>query len=154
MVIALTGIGIGCWLAKGVPESISSLVYALPRKWQWAWGCWLVLTAFSLAVPLIEALPELWQFLGFLTVCCLIGAAVTPIVQVETRGWHNALGVAAGVLSQLCVFVLCPWAGFLVWMLTAVVLVFGKAEWWKYRVFVAEVVSVLAVYASLLVISD
>ena len=97
------------WRMKALPESISAMVYELPRKWQWVWSAWLVAVAFTLMPVLLEKLPDGVEFLGFLTTIGLVGAAVTPLVQTETRKWHYILAIGAGVLSQVCVAVLSPW---------------------------------------------
>ena len=92
----------------GVPDSISGLVYNLPSRRRWLWSGWLVAVALTLMVPLMSALGD-FAWLGWLTAVCLIGAAVTPVIHKDTRRLHNICGVAAGVLSQICVMVLCPW---------------------------------------------
>ena len=92
----------------GVPESVSGLVYNLSERMRWAWSGWLVAVALTLMVPLMSALSDV-AWLGWLTVVCLIGAAVTPVFNRDTRTMHNICGVAAGILSQVCVACLCPW---------------------------------------------
>jgi hypothetical protein len=92
----------------GVPESVSGLVYNLSERMRWAWSGWLVAVAMTLMVPLMSALGDV-AWLGWLTVVCLLGAAVTPVINRDTRTMHNICGVAAGLLSQVCVACLCPW---------------------------------------------
>jgi hypothetical protein len=102
-------VGATIWRMKGLPESISAMVYELPRKWQWVWSAWLVAVAFTLMPVLLEKLPDGVEFLGFLTTIGLVGAAVTPLIQLETRKWHYIFAIGAGVLGQMCVAVLSPW---------------------------------------------
>ena len=90
-----------------VPESVSAMVYDLKHKW--VWSAWLCAVSLTLMPALIDALPDYVRFIGFLTVCCLLGCAVTPIIRQDLRNVHNMLGVCAGVLSQLCVAFVCPW---------------------------------------------
>ena len=97
----------------GVPESVSGLVYNLSERMRWAWSGWLIAVALTLMVPLMGELGDV-GWLGWLTVVCLIGAGVTPIVNQETRTVHNLCGIAAGVLSQVCVALVCPY-WLLVW---------------------------------------
>ena len=99
----------------GVPESISGLVYNLSERMQWWWSAWLVAVALTVMVPLMTALDDV-AWLGWLTVVCLIGAAVTPVFNRDTRTMHHVCGIAAGVLSQVCVACLCPW-WLLVWLI-------------------------------------
>lgn len=108
--LAAVGIAACCGKIGGVPDSISAMVYELPKKWQWTWTVWLCLVA----MLLMPDLAERCGWIGWLTVVCLCGAAVTPIIQQETRRWHNVMGVMAGWLSQLCVWFVCPW-WLLVW---------------------------------------
>lgn len=99
----------------GVPESVSGLVYNLSEKMRWAWSGWLIAVATTLMVPLMSALGDV-AWLGWLTVVCLIGAAVTPVFRQDTRTTHYVCGIAAGVLSQVCVACICPW-WLLVWLI-------------------------------------
>ena len=99
----------------GVPESVSGLVYNLSERMRWLWSAWLVAVAMTVMVPLMTALDDA-AWLGWLTVVGLVGAAVTPICNGDTHLLHDVFGVSAGVLSQVCVAVLCPW-WLLVWAL-------------------------------------
>lgn len=114
-------VGATIWRIKALPESISAMVYELPRKWQWVWSAWLVAVAFTLMPVLLEALNGGVEFLGFLTTIGLVGAAVTPLVQPETRKWHYIFAIGAGVLGQVCVAVLSPW-WLLLWLIMLAVL--------------------------------
>ena len=107
--------GIVLMLRGGVPESVSGLVYNLSEKMRWSWSGWLVVVALTLMVPLMSALGDV-AWLGWLTVVCLIGAAVTPVFNRDTRTMHYVCGIAAGVISQVCVACICPW-WLLVWLI-------------------------------------
>ena len=101
---------------KKLPDSISALVYALPSKWQWLWTVWLWAISLLMCIPLINVLPEVWKFLGFLTLACLGFVGAMPIIYKEHKKAHDILGVLAGILSQVCVFIISPW-WLLVWFL-------------------------------------
>jgi len=107
--------GIVLMLRGGVPESVSGLVYNLSERMRWAWSGWLIAVALTLMVPLMSALGDV-AWLGWLTVVCLIGAAVTPVFNRDTRTMHYVCGIAAGVISQVCVACICPW-WLLVWLI-------------------------------------
>lgn len=142
----------------GVPDSVSGMVYNLPVRRRWLWSGWLVAVALTMMVPLMSALGDV-AWLGWLTVVCLLGAAVTPVFNSDTRTMHNICGVAAGVLSQICVMVLCPW-WMLVWLIWIPLIAgtmgaYNDAEempqvldW--YGVLAAEVMCAVSLYGSLL----
>ena len=101
LVIAYVGIAI--WRKKELPESISATVYELPKAGQWLWSAWLAAVSALLFYPLVENVGGL----GWLTVVCLFGTALTPLVKADTKKWHYAFAIAAGVLSQVCVAFIC-----------------------------------------------
>jgi hypothetical protein len=107
LVVSYVGITIG--RMKALPESISAMVYELPKGRQWVWSVWLCLVSFTLMPVLLEKLPDNAEFLGFLTVLGLAGAAVTPLIHADTRKWHYVVAVGAGILSQVCTAILSPW---------------------------------------------
>lgn len=141
----------------GVPESVSGLVYNLSERMRWAWSGWLVAVALTLMVPLMSALDDV-AWLGWLMVVCLIGAAVTPVFNRDTRTMHHVCGIAAGVLSQVCVACICPW-WLLVWLiwfplLAGALAAFNDAEETPYfmdgyGVLVAECVCAVSLYGAL-----
>ena len=141
------------WRMKALPESISAMVYELPRKWQWVWSAWLVAVAFTLMPVLLEKLPDGVEFLGFLTTIGLVGAAVTPLIQLETRKWHYIFAIGAGVLGQMCVAVLSPW-----WLMVCVVMVYlvidalvhEDKRWYDGKVvFIMECLCAVSLYGSI-----
>ena len=140
----------------GVPESVSGLVYNLSERMRWLWSGWLVVVALTLMVPLMTALDDV-AWLGWLTVVCLLGAAVTPVINRDTRTMHNICGVAAGLLSQVCVACLCPWwlTVWLIWipLMAGAMAAFNDAERPVFcdgkGVLVAECVCVVSLYGAL-----
>lgn len=147
-------VGVAIWRHKELPESISALVYDLPKKRQWVWSAWLVAVSALLFVPLTDACGGL----GWLTEACLMGAALTPLVKQDTRKWHYVFGIAAGILSQVCVAVTCidclsVWMAFVFVMLSVYVQPDGKlAKAVEHKgAFVAEVIATVGVDLSLLI---
>lgn len=104
----LAAVGVVLMSRGGLPESVSGMVFALPVRRRWVWSVWLVAVALTVMAPLMTALGDV-AWLGWLTVVGLAGAAVTPICNGDTRLLHDICGVAAGILSQVCVACLCPW---------------------------------------------
>ena len=142
--------GIVLMLRGGVPESVSGLVYNLSERMRWAWSGWLIAVATTLMVPLMSALGDV-AWLGWLTVVCLIGAAVTPVFNRDTRTTHYVCGIAAGVLSQVCVACICPW-WLLVWPVWLLVFTWKTCgvDDWKHAVLWMEMTAAAAVYGALI----
>ena len=102
---------------RRLPESISALVYALPKKWQWVWIVWMLAVSFTTMIPVIEALSlKDAEVLGFVTLACLVFVSVMPLTQ--EKEMHYPLAVIAGIVSQMCVVLICPW-----WLLLWIIMV-------------------------------
>lgn len=152
--LVVSFVGVAIWRAKSLPESISALVYDLPKNRLWVWSAWLVMVSALLFVPLTDACGGL----GWVTEVCLMGAALTPLVKSDTRKWHYCFGIAAGVLSQVCVAVTCidclsVWMAFVFVMLSVYVQPDGKlAKAVEHKgTFVAEFVATVGVDLSLII---
>ena len=113
-------VGAATWIKKELPDSISAMVYVLPEGgWSWLWTVWLMVVAiltFAPAVQLMDA--HSLGILGFVPMVLLTLVAAWPLLDKEHLSRHYSLAIAAGVLSQVCVCVLCPW-----WLITWVALV-------------------------------
>ena len=97
------------WVRGELPGSISALVYTLSRPWQWVWIIWMWAVAFTACIPLIEVMPsDLGKGLAFLTLVCLMFVGGMPVTERENSRAHSLFGVSAGVVSQVCVLLLCP----------------------------------------------
>jgi len=115
-VFAVLYVGAVIWSKRQMPDSVSAMVYLLPNAGQWLWGAWLFTIGGLLLPPMLESMPDSLSFIAFLTVVCLFGTAVTPLVQQDMRKLHNIFGISAGILSQVCVLALnAQWLA--VWML-------------------------------------
>lgn len=161
LILVVSFVAFVVWKNKELPESISAMVYDLPESMQWAWSTWLFFVALSLFTPMMEVMSESYQFLGFMMLCCLIGVAITPTIQQETHRWHNIFGVAAGLISQLCVALICPY-WLVLWFVPSVMIVckflsknnedkddFSFAE--EKGVFLAEALCATSLYGCLLI---
>ena len=98
---------IGSVRERSLPESISALVYVFRHKWFWT--IWLWLVALLTLIPTIELLSRIgMEFLGFGTMVCLMFCGSMPLFDKEHVKWHWITGIAGCILSQLCVYFLCP----------------------------------------------
>lgn len=130
---------------KELPESISSLVYLFSKGYQWVWTVWIWLVAITLSVPMIEALPAVAEVAGFFLFVSLGFVGAMPLVYKEQNLWHNIFGIAAGVISQVCVAIINPW-----WLMVWVLML--SALWMKSKaVFISEVVCAVGGYGCLMV---
>ena len=123
-------VGVVVWLVRSGcdPESLSALVYEVPSGMQWVWVLWMEAVAFSMAPCLLDVLPEGCEVFGWLMVVCLMLCGGMPLVRNEENRWHYLFAIMAGVLSQLCVVLLCPW-WLLLWVLYLACLPFIGSRW-------------------------
>ena len=112
ILLVVSYVGTAIWSKGELPESVSAMVYDLPKAGQWLWTLWLFLVAFCIAPALLEAIPESWKFVGFFTVACLAFCAA----------------IAAGILSQICVAFISPW-WLIAWPLYVAVISFPVFPW-------------------------
>lgn len=94
---------------RKLPDSISAMVYSLPRSWQWVWIVWMWVVSVVTCIPVIESLPDDFKSFGFLTMGCLALCGSMPLIRQEENTLHYVFAVTAGVLSQICVVVCNPW---------------------------------------------
>lgn len=107
-------VSVAIWRWRKLPDSISALVYCLTKKWQWVWTVWLALVTALMAPALTEAMPSAWYSVAsHICIICLAMTAAMPLLPGSNNDVHNGLGIAAGILSQVCVAIICPW-----WLLT------------------------------------
>lgn len=106
--IALAYIIATVLVQKRIPVSMSSLCYTFNGPWRWLWSLWIWTTMVLLAFDLIPAMPENYQPLAFATCVCLLFVGAMPLFDIEKNTAHNAFGIGAGVLSQVCVMILAP----------------------------------------------
>lgn len=119
--LAVLYVGAAIWALRGLPESISAMVYVLPEGGaRWLWTIWLWLVSLGTLIPVIDLLAlRGCEIVGFATMCCLVFCGAMPIFMKEHKRAHDALGIAGGLLSQACVACLAGgWNGWLwLWLL-------------------------------------
>jgi len=154
LAVAFTAIAI--WKMKGLPESISAMVYALPDGgWRWLWSAWLALLGILTFAPVVEILDGRGLgILGFLPMALLMFVAAWPIFDREHYKWHNILSTVAAVVSQVDVWLIRPY-WLLLWLLmSSVVFMKGLRHTGTYfggkGVLIAEVVCYVALVGALL----
>ena len=110
VLLVVSYVGITIWGLKGLPDSISAMVYVLPRQGQWVWIVWMWVASLCVCIPLIGVMPDTLRFMGFITLACLMLCGAMPISSSTTnKKWHDWLGIAGGILSQVCVAFISPW---------------------------------------------
>ena len=162
--LSVLGIAACCGKIGGVPDSISAMVYELPKKWQWMWTVWLWLVGLTAGIPLLEAMEyNPLQFMAFLMTAALLFCGAMPLVSDERNIPHYVAAMAAGAMSQLCVLSLCAWclAPWLLLLLLFYVALFSsdvvQAEKLfdgirRYGVLVAEALCAAILYVCLLIV--
>ena len=148
-------VGTAIWNSKELPDSVSAMVYDLPRSGQWVWTVWMWAVSLLMCIPLIEVLPENLELLGFLTLWCLVMCGAMPISDNRvSRRAHNVFGILSGVLSQVCVAIVSPW-WLLLWSLLAVAWIWTTKDYGRKAldgkgVFLAEAICLLTVAGAVL----
>jgi len=148
-------------LNEALPDSISALVYELPRGWQWLWIVWIWSVSLLTCIPLVSAMPDDWRILAFATLACLMLCGAMPISDshVNHRA-HNVFGILGGILSQACVLPIGPW-WLLVWLAFEAVYGYNllpsqngciyPSRWYDGKgVLLAEMICAVAVFGSLI----
>ena len=158
ILLVVSFVGTAIWRKRELPESISALVYTLPDGgWRYLWTVWIWASTFTLTPSLFEITPENWQFVGFFFIGCLLFVAAMPLVRKSRNKAHEILAIAAGIFSQLCVGIICPWF-FLMWVVFAIIPFFDK-KWYmpglpmwmiRSRLFLVEAVCAITLYGSVI----
>ena len=106
-------------------------------------------------LPAIDALPEDMRMLGFLTLVCLAMCGAMPLGDSRVnRRAHNVFGILSGILSQVCVAIVCPcWLS--AWSLMAVAWIWTTKDCSRKAldgkgVFLAEAICLLTVAGAVL----
>lgn len=102
-------VGATIWRKRELPESVSAMVFDLRKAWRWLWQAWLAAVMFLFAPMLFEIIPEEWGAVAHAFCTSLLFIAVLPLVRSEPNRPHYVLSVVAGVTSQMCVLLICPW---------------------------------------------
>lgn len=109
ILLSALGIVLATWKHRELPESISGLVYDLPKRQQWLWTLWMWAIAVAVGIPLIDSMNgSMFQFLAFFTMVSLVFCGALPLVTDGKNNVHYGLAIVAGVTSQLCVVLIEP----------------------------------------------
>lgn len=131
---------------RKIPESVSSLVYLLPPKHQYLWTVWIWVLGITVGIPTLSLLSESLKFLSFLMMSFMGFTGAIPLIYKEQRRWHNILGVAACISSQLCVLNINVW-WLCIWIVFPFCYLFKTTNC---TVFIAEVLCAIGLYGGLL----
>ena len=118
LLLVVSYVGAAIWRSGVLPDSVSAMVFDLPRNGQWLWTAWMALVALTLAPALFEAVPENWGITAHVFVTSILFVAVMPLIKGEKNTAHNVLGIVGGIFSQVCVYLVCAW-----WLLVLVLMV-------------------------------
>lgn len=141
IILILIGIITSYKIQDEIPDSMSAVVYELPKRWQWLWSVWVWLLMVLLAKPLIGALGgEWWRgFIGFLTLASMGVVGAVPLSvsgrQEKSRtriALHYNMAWVLGLLTQLCVWLICPawlWLWSILVILAGVMIVWYDKPW-------------------------
>lgn len=151
-------VGATIWKRRGLPESISAMVFDLPKGWQWVWGVWLWAVAFLTSIPAIEVLDK--KGFGGIAFCMLVALVFTgaiPLYDKNAQRAHYIFAISAGIISQICVLIVNPW-WLLLWLLIIIIPFVDRMWWhpsvpvwmWKKGTFVAEGICYITLTGALL----
>jgi hypothetical protein len=109
------------------PESISGMVYVFPEKLHWIWTLWIWALALMILPGLLAVTPETWKFLAFLSIATLVFCGAMPLRAGESNLAHNLLGIASGILSQVCVALTNPLL-LLLWIPAVILIILFRSK--------------------------
>lgn len=108
--LTILALGVAIGRMGELPESISAMVYDIPKRYQWTWSAWLLLVGGLTMIPMTDVLAEKGlELFGFLTMAPLCFVAVMPLTNKDTVRTHYVLSILAVVMSQVCVAIVNPW---------------------------------------------
>ena len=88
---------------KEIPESISSTVFNLEKKWKWVFSAVMWIVGFLLMPPLMEKVSDSTRFIAFFMVAGILFVGASPLVAKEKNTLHYVCAAVAGIASQLLV---------------------------------------------------
>lgn len=150
-------VGATIWKHKELPESISAMVYDLSKPWRWVWSVWLATVTVMISPALTAAMPDVWYGIaGHILIVLLAMTAAMPLLPGYHNKAHYICGIAAGIMSQVCVALICPW-----WLLAwcaLVILPFCDRKWYvpglpmwmiRSKVFILEALCAIPFFGSM-----
>lgn len=108
IILVVSFVGITIYKTKELPESISAMVYTLPKGGaQWLWTIWLWAVGITTFIPLIGIMNGInLGILPFAALACITFTGAWPLFQQETKRWHYVSAILCGILSQVCVAII------------------------------------------------
>lgn len=103
LIISVTGCS--CVLSKGVPDSLSSIAYIIPK---WLFSTWIMVTGMMLMPALMDVLSPCYQWMGFLMVVGLSCVAASPYYRTEQVRLHYIGAVLCFIFAMLVVWMTRP----------------------------------------------
>lgn len=88
---------------KEIPESISSTVFRLEKKWAWVFTAVMWIVGFLLMPALMEKVSESTQFIAFFMVAGILFVGASPLVAKEKNTIHYVCAAVSGISSQVLV---------------------------------------------------
>ena len=125
--------GATIWRTRNLPESLSAIVFDLPRPLQWSWSVWLWAVTFLVSIPTIEVLSEKGaESVGFAMMISLAFTGALPLIDKDGRKAHYIFAIIGSVASQACTFIISPW-WLMMWLLIVVNPLMDRM-WWHQSV--------------------
>ena len=117
LALAVLYTGAAILAGNRLPDSVSAMVYVMPKAGRYLWTVWIWAVTLLLCPALFETIGEDFGVLAHCFATSMMFVGAMPLVRNESNKAHNVLGVAAGVFSQLCVLLinhcwLIMWFGF------------------------------------------
>ena len=88
---------------KEIPESISSTVFRLEKRWVWVFTAVMWIVGFLLMPALMEKVSESTQFIAFFMVAGILFVGASPLVAKEKNTIHYVCAAVSGISSQVLV---------------------------------------------------
>lgn len=157
LALAVLYTGAAILAGNRLPDSVSAMVYVMPKAGRYLWTVWIWAVTLLLCPALFETIGEDFGILAHCFATSMMFVGAMPLVRNESNKAHNVLGIAAGVFSQICVAIIDPnwlfsWALFIFLMGSVYVQPqgwLGKAMKGK-GIFVAEMSCWISVMGSLI----
>ena len=101
-----------CWTARDrrLPATVSDMAYKhSDRIMRLRYTLWLWASTFTLTPALFHLIPEEWEGLAHAYATSVVLCGLMPLLLRQRNLTFAVFGMSAGVFSQCCVVVVCPW---------------------------------------------
>lgn len=107
--VALGYVGFLAWDSHGFPDTMTSVVYKLPKGWRrWMWTLWMWVITLLMAPAIFKVVPESWHAAAHCFVTCQLLVALLPLMKEKDNTPHHVMAALDCVFSQICVVLICP----------------------------------------------